>query len=99
MWYCPKCNAKLIGNNNGYIITGSRKDYTHIQCQKCKANLEVKLMGKSMFFHINHNQREDTHTGMGHKEMTDDKEELKKFEDRLREIITAPDEPESTRWW
>ncbi len=48
MWYCPKCNAKLIGNNNGYIITGSRKDYHHIQCQKCKANLEVKLMGQSI---------------------------------------------------
>lgn len=52
-WICPKCDSKLIGNYNGYIIIGSDKNHTYIQCQKCNVELKILLMGKSMFEMVN----------------------------------------------
>jgi len=55
-WICPKCNAKLIGNNNGYTIVSSSKDFHTIKCQKCNIELQLKLMGTSIFDEIHYDE-------------------------------------------
>ena len=49
MRQCPKCNNKLIGNDNGYTIVGSNKDEILATCDQCESFLGFKKFGTPLF--------------------------------------------------